>query len=216
MDLKEELLLPIVLLLLPAFFLIFPVSAYPNEAVILYDTGHMLILSGNYTDAVRTFDRAIAIEPRFFEAWNGKADALNRAQQYNDALIASDHALALNHDYVAGWINRGYILYNLGLYEDEMKAYETAIGIDPESPEAWFNRGYALAAMGRYDEAIRSFDRVAELNPMYPNLQANRDIAVKDRNASTPFVLRYGPWLALICFTILGSGWWVYRKRKKK
>jgi tetratricopeptide (TPR) repeat protein len=215
MDLREKRLLPVVLVLVPALFLISQISAYSPDAVGLYDAGQVLISSGNYTDAVYAFDRAIAIEPGFFEAWNEKADALNRAHRYSDALNASDHSLALNQTYVAGWINRGYILYNLGKYEDEITAYETAIAIDPKSPEAWFNKGYALAAMGRYDEAIRSFDRVAELNPMYPNLQANRDIAVRNRNASTPFVVRYSPWLALVCFIIVGYGWRVYNKRQR-
>jgi tetratricopeptide (TPR) repeat protein len=216
MDVRKDLFLPIVVTVLLALLLTLPVSAYSREAVILYDTGHTLIGAGNYTDAVFALDRAIAIEPGFFEAWNEKADALNRAQQYNDALRASDQALSINPDYVQGLINRGYILYNTGQYEDEMKAYERAIEIDPTSAEAWFNQGYALAGMGRYDEAIRSFDHVAELDPMYPNLQANRDIAVKNRNASTPFVVRYAPALALFCFLIFGFGWWIYSKRKRR
>ena len=97
--------------------------------MILYDTGHALIASGNYTDAVLAFDHATAIEPGYFEAWNEKADALNRAKQYNDALEASDQTVLINPNYVQGWINRGYILYNLGRYDDELKAYERARSI---------------------------------------------------------------------------------------
>jgi len=176
----------------------------------------MLIASVNYTDAVHAFDHATAIDPGYFEAWNEKADGLNRAQQYNDALVASDQALALNPHHVAKWIDRGYVLYNLGQYADEVKAYERAIEIDPASAEAWFNRGYALAGVGRYDEAIQSFDRVAELNPGFPNLQANCHIAEKNRDASTPFIVKYAPWLTLLCFFIIGFSWRIQRKRKNK
>lgn len=211
---RQEFFQTIFFMVMLTFFLTWPVSAYSREAVTLYDTGHALIASGNYTDAVLAFDHATAIEPGYFEAWNEKADALNRAKQYNDALEASDQAVLINPNYVQGWINRGYILYNLGRYDDELKAYERAIEIDPTSAEAWFNRGYALAAMSWYDEAIQSFDRVAELNYSYPNLQANRHIAEKNRDASTPFIVKYAPWLTLFCFFIIGFSWWIHRKRK--
>jgi len=125
------------------------------------------------------------MEPDYFEAWNGKADALNRAQQFNDALNASDRVLILKPDYVPGWINRGYILYNLGRYDEELKAYETAITLDPDSSEAWFNKGYSLASMKRYDEAITAFNKVQVLDPTYPNLAGNKQIAEQYRNATT-------------------------------
>ena len=141
----------------------------------------------NYSEAIRVYDRAITVEPDYFEAWNGKADALNRAQKFTEALEASDRVLVLKPDYVQGWINRGYILYNLGRYDEELKAYETAITLDPASPAAWFNKGYSLAGMKRYDEAIAAFNKVQALDPAFPNLAANIRIAEQNRNATTSF-----------------------------
>lgn len=172
-----------------------PAAAYAPQAVSSYETGAELVRVGDYTGAMKAFDAAIALEPSYFEAWNGKADAFNRQQKYPEALNASDTALAISPAYARGWINRGYILYNLGRYDEELAAYERAAAIDPGNADAWFNRGYALAGSGQYDEAIRSFDRVAEINPGYPNLEANRRIAEKNREAATPFVVRYAVWI---------------------
>jgi len=77
-----------------------PVVAYSPEAVALFNQGNASIVSGNYTEAVTAFDKAIALEPSYYEAWNGKTDALNRAQRFNDALIASEHAIAINPDFL--------------------------------------------------------------------------------------------------------------------
>jgi tetratricopeptide (TPR) repeat protein len=160
-----------------------PVSAFSADAIVLFEQGNAFMKNKTYSEALRVYDKAITLEPEYFEAWNGKADALNRAQQFNEALKASDRVLILKPDYVSGWINRGYILYNLGLYDEELKAYETAITFDPASPEAWFNKGYSLAGMKRYDEAIAAFDTVETLDPTYPILAGNKQIAEKSRDA---------------------------------
>ena len=174
-----------------------PVSAYSSDATNLYNSGRDLTESGNYTGAVAAYNKAITLEPMYFEAWDGMADALNRDGQFNDALAASNRSLEINPDYVQGWINRGQILYNIGywyedvahdtvaadtLYAEQLTAFEKAISLDPNSAEAWFNKGYALAGMQRYDEAIAAFDQVKVIDPSYPNLQKNREIAVQLRD----------------------------------
>ena len=170
-----------------------PVSAYSADASNLYNTGNDRMESENYTGAITAYNNAIFLEPSYFEAWNGLADALNRNGQFNDALAASNRSLEINPDYVQGWINRGQILYNIGyryedsahnmaaadaLYAEQLTAFEKAVALDPENAEAWFNKGYALAGMRMYDEAIAAFDQVKAIDPSYPNLQKNREIAV--------------------------------------
>jgi len=180
-----------------------PVSAYSADATDLYNTGREFMESGNYTEALAAYNDAIALEPLYYEAWDGLADALNRNGQFNDALAASNRSLTLHPEYVQGWINRGQILYNIGywyedtvhnipaadaLYAEQVTAFEKAITLDPTSAEAWFNKGYALAGMKRYDEAIAAFDQVKVIDPSYPNLEKNRKIAVqlRDKTASSP------------------------------
>jgi tetratricopeptide (TPR) repeat protein len=181
-----------------------PAAAYSPDAVNQYNEGQNLTWSGNYSGAIAVYTRAVTLEPAYFEAWNGMADALNRNGQFNEALVASNRSLEIHPSYVNGWINRGQILYNIGyryedvehnmvkadaLYTEQLQAFEKAVSIEPGNAEAWFNEGYALAGMRRYDEAIAAFDRVKDIDPSYPNLQKNREIAVQLRNeAGTPSV----------------------------
>jgi len=180
-----------------------PVAAYSADATKLYNAGRDRTEAGNYAEAMAAYNNAIALEPSYFEAWDGLADALNRNEQFNDALAASNRSLQINPEYVQGWINRGQILYNIGywyedvahdsgtadaLYAEQLTAFEKAGALDPNSAEAWFNKGYALAGMKRYDEAIAAFDRVKAIDPSYPNLQKNREIAVflRKKAGATP------------------------------
>jgi tetratricopeptide (TPR) repeat protein len=170
-----------------------PVAAYSADAVRQYELGGGRTESEQFSDAVAAYNQAIALEPSYYEAWNGLADALNRNGQFNEALAASNRSLGINPNYVQGWINRGQILYNIGyryedvahdtaaadaLYAEQVTAFEKAIALNPTSAEAWFNKAYALAGMKRYDEAIAAFDQVGVIDPSYPNLGKNREIAV--------------------------------------
>jgi tetratricopeptide (TPR) repeat protein len=181
-----------------------PVASYSPDATNLFNQGHILTLSGNYSGAIAEYTRAVSLEPVYFEAWNGMADALNRDGQFHEALAASNRSLEIQPAYVIGWINRGQILYNIGyqyedeahdmvkadaLYAEQLQAFEKAVSLEPDNAEAWFNKGYALAGMKRYDEAIAAFDRVRVIDPAYPNLQKNREIAVQlHQKAGTPSV----------------------------
>ena len=204
------------------FLFCIPVCGYSDEAVRWYDVGNAHIQSENLTFAAEAFDHAISLEPEYFEAWDAKADALNRAGEFSAALETSSRALDINPGYARGWINRGQILYNLGYYyEDQMNnpkkaneyyleqllAFEKAIELDPKNAEAWFNKGYALAGMKQYDEAIAVFDKVQSLDPAYPNLNLSQKQARVLRDATIPFYVKFAVPLAgiFIIFLITGS-----------
>ncbi len=196
-------------------FCTIPVLAYSPDATDLYAQGNLLMKNKNYSQAIAAYEKATSIAPDYYEAWNSKADALNRAQQFKEALAASDKTLSLNPEYVQGWINRGYILYNLGRTDDELKAYEKAISLDPSNPEAWFNKGYSLAGMKRYDEAISVFDKVQSLEPNYPNLAANRRIAEQSRDAATPWYVKNALTIGIIALFAIGAIAWFVSVRKE-
>lgn len=182
-------------------------AAYSADATNQYNAGLDRTDSGKYTEAITAYNTAITLEPSYFEAWDGLADALNRDGQFNEALAASNRSLGINPGYVKGWINRGQILYNIGyryedvaqntgaadaLYAEQLTAFEKAVALEPGNAEAWFNKGYALAGMKRYDEAIAAFDQVRAIDPSYPNLQKNREIAVilRDKAGTAPITTR--------------------------
>ncbi|MDD5141885.1 tetratricopeptide repeat protein [Methanoregula sp.] len=221
----------LILLLLSLLFLSVPASGYSPDAVTLYEQGTASVAAGNLSDAITAFDQALLLEPEYYEAWDARADALNRDGQFSSALESSSRALAVNSSYLPGWINRGQILYNLGyVYEDQIKdpvkaneyyleqvqAFEKAIVLDPTNADAWFNKAYALAGLKRYDEAIAAFDKVKELNPAYPKIDKNREIARQLRDSVTPFYVTYAPVIIGIAAIIIGILFWVLFLREKE
>lgn len=228
MRLQHTFLISVLLALL---FLAVPVYGYSPEAIALYEKGNALVAADNLSEAIAAYNQAVALEPDYYEAWDARADALNRNGQFSSALESSSRALAINSSYLPGWINRGQILYNLGyVYEDQMKdpvkaneyylqqvqAFEKAIALDPSNADAWFNKAYALAGLKRYDEAIAAFDKVKELNPAYPKIDKNREIARQLRDAATPAYITYAPVIIGIVVIVTGIVFWALFMREKE
>ncbi len=209
-----------------------PVLAYSGNATGWYEQGNALLTAGNYSGAIAAYDYAITMEPSYFEAYDAKADALNREGRFSDALDASTQALAINPDYARGWINQGQILYNIGyVYEDQkndpatadeyynrqLLAFDKAVELDPTDADAWFNKGYALAGLKRYDEAIAAFDKVQELNPDYPKIAQNRQIAQQLRDKATPLYVKYAPVIIGVAVILIGIAvWFVFLREKEE
>lgn len=220
----------IFLFILSALVIIFPAAAYSGESVASYEQGISLLAHGNYPGAVELFEKAIQQEPGYFEAWDAKADALNRAKDYSAAIAASNRSLQINPSYVKGWINRGQILYSLGFmyegrfhdaktadiyYNEQLAAFERAVELDPDNAEAWFNKGYALCGMGRCSEGVVAFERVGEIDPGYPYLEGNIKNAKILAESEKPFCIKYAPWLALLVLLCAGTGWWLFTRKKR-
>jgi tetratricopeptide (TPR) repeat protein len=216
-------------------------GAYPDKAVLSYNEGNAIlgnisILKPNVSEeqrALSAYNYSVETAPDFYEAWNGKADVLNRMGYYSAALEASNRSLGINNSYVPAWINRGEILYMLGFqaedqdknkvtadffYHEQIVAFEKATTLDPGNAVAWFNLGFALAGMDRYDEALTAFDKVRSLDPAYPHLDYYVQLAQKNRAASTPFYIKYAPWAigGIALAAVAGAVLWSRKKTPSK
>ncbi|MGB3943794.1 MAG: tetratricopeptide repeat protein [Methanothrix sp.] len=120
---------------------------------------------GELREAVRSYDRAIAIDAYNPDIWYNRGLALSRLGEYEEALRCYQRATNLRPFDPDIWRSRGAVLSSLGRYEDALESYDRATEFGSRDAEAWNNRGTVLAALGRYGEAIDSYDRAIQLRP---------------------------------------------------
>ncbi len=151
----------------------------PTYADVLNKLGFIENLKGNLEEAVKYFQRAITINPRYTEA------SLNLAITYNElgefkkaeevmamaAQIARDKKGKLDH-FVAGKLANehyriGNIYLDFGLYDDAIEEYRKALELYPELPDVHTKLGVALRNKGEFEEAIVHFNKAKEINPTY-------------------------------------------------
>ena len=138
------------------------------------DKGTSLSSLGRHDEALRCYDRALEIDPRYAMVWSNKGYTLHNLGRYVEAVACCDMALEIYPRYGYAWNNKGITLNSLGRYDEAMRCYDMALEIDPKHAYAWSNKGNSLSDLGRNDEAVRCYDRALELDPRYALAWSNK------------------------------------------
>ena len=131
----------------------------PENILALRNQAFLFEMRGDYTSAIATYDRAIALAPYRFELYMEKGrqyrvgmldfeQANNAYQQAVDAYEAPVTLDAL-----------GDGLYNAGDYLRAVRVLEQAIEIDPEYGPAQVHLGMALYARRNYEDAALALEK---------------------------------------------------------
>ena len=122
---------------------------------------------GRSDEALRSFERALGLEPDNVEALTNRGVALHDLARYDEALADHEHAIAVRPGDAAVLNNRGVTLHKLRRLEEALASYDSALASRPDYVEALANRGVTLYELKRFDEASASYDRAIALRPDY-------------------------------------------------
>lgn len=98
-----------------------------------YNKGEILAKSGQYTEALANFNRALAEQPTAHAAWIFKGVVLVQLGRYAEALTCCEQALAIAPHDKQAWIIRGAALNYMGCYQDSYACYDRALGVERRS-----------------------------------------------------------------------------------
>ena len=83
-------------------------------------------------DAVKSYQKAVAVKPDYAEAHNNLGVTLKNLDQLEAAVESYEKALALKPDYADAYANRGNVLKDLKRLDEALASYESAIALDPD------------------------------------------------------------------------------------
>ena len=125
--------------------------------------------------AISMFERALAVDAEYAEAWAGlgtayqvKGTFLGLPEWLDKAIVCAERALALDPRLAEAHVARGSALLSLARYDEAAGALEAAIGFDPKHA-----RAHAMLArvhwIGRGDlqQGIRELERAVAINPQF-------------------------------------------------
>ncbi len=103
------------------------ISYYPQDYQVWYNQGNLQLQVLNQPEpALKSFTKAVQINPDFSPAWLGKGLALSNLQRYSESLVALNTAKDLNPQNPFVWLNLGIVYEALGESESAMEAYKLA------------------------------------------------------------------------------------------
>ena len=107
-----------------------------KQAAFWLEYGHQLNTTIRYTEALRAFERSLALDDTNAEVWYAKGTCLAMLAQNEQALEAFEHALILNAVYVPAWDGMAWVQGILGHKAEALTAVNRALELDPAYFEA--------------------------------------------------------------------------------
>lgn len=124
-------------------------SAYANEKI--------------YKEAVRDYDKAIAINPAYTGAYIGRGISYRELFEFRNALKDFGKAMALTSDSYDAYLNRGKTYEKMGDNSGALTDYSKAIEINSSNSTPYKSRGVIYGKIGQPYNAIKEFDLSIEL-----------------------------------------------------
>ena len=132
-----------------------------------YSEGWDFYVEDKYREAIESYDKAIALNPRYAEAYQYRGAAYELLEEYDQALDDYNKACQLNPKDPYAFSSRGGLHKKLKLYDKALEDYESAIRLDSLNPRPYTGRGDVYAELKNYDNALDVYAKAIELNPQY-------------------------------------------------
>ena len=148
--------------------------------IFTYIKANEMAKRGEYEKAVKTYDRAIALDPDFADAYYNRGVAKIRLKEFREAIEDFDKAITLKPDDIFCYFNRGVAKDQLKEFREAIEDFDKAIDLDTEYPYSYVNRGIAKAKSGQHEEAVEDFDKAITLKPDDAEFYSNRGKSNKE------------------------------------
>lgn len=139
-----------------------------------FELAYYLAEVGRDEEAIKSYDKALKIDPQYAYAWNNKGHSLSNLGSYDASIECFDKALEIDPQLAFPWNNKGNSLFNLGHYDAAIECSDKALEIDPKYAVFWNSKGASLHNLGRYDAAIECYDKVLEIDETNANAGFNK------------------------------------------
>ncbi|KAK9324423.1 hypothetical protein V1517DRAFT_317464 [Lipomyces orientalis] len=139
----------------PASAPVGPSEADKIKAEELKSEGNKFVAAKNYSAAIESYTKALALDPTNKIFYSNRAAAYSASGKHDMAVKDAESALEIDERYSKGYSRLGLAKFALGDAEGAMKAYERGIEIEGNGGSDVMRRGYETAK-ARVEEDLQT------------------------------------------------------------
>jgi tetratricopeptide (TPR) repeat protein len=132
----------------------------PSDAKAKYDEASQLMAKADYAGAIERLNQAIAIYPKYVEAYNNLAAAETRLSNWNEAREALQKATNVDNHFAPGFVNLGHLDERELNFQGAETQYAKAAELDPSNATTLTYLCRAQLLDKHYAAAIATAQRV--------------------------------------------------------
>ena len=135
----------------------------PDSALAEFNWGQALFNIGQTASAAQHFQRAIKLNPEYFNPHYNLGVIYSDAGQFDNALLQFEDAVRIKPDFAEAHLNLGIALAGVGRLREACDEFESAARLNPDAPGAYVNLASANWLMHRPIESITAAKKAMEL-----------------------------------------------------
>jgi tetratricopeptide (TPR) repeat protein len=142
----------------------------PKDARKAYEHGLQSLLKSKPNDAAKDFEKAVAIYPKYADAWVKLGKVRLEQQSIEPARAALKKAMESDPKLVAPYVELGLLAAKDANWQDSGKYLDRAVELDPvDFPQAWYADAVANYNLKQYDAAEKGAREAVKLDPRHVN-----------------------------------------------
>jgi tetratricopeptide (TPR) repeat protein len=138
-----------------------------------YFAGNVLVNRGVLAEAIKHFQRALAIEPAYPGSYDGLGNALFQQGHAAEAIVQYNKALKIKPDLVGARYDLGHCYYEIGRIPDAIAQFQIVLNLDPKFAKAQNDLASCYLAEGRIADALAQFQKTVETSPDFADARNN-------------------------------------------
>jgi tetratricopeptide (TPR) repeat protein len=153
----------------------------------LYKKGVNHMSNDKLSDAIRSFELALRLDPNYVEAWIKKGYAHFHLRDYSFAISSYDMALNIDPDNHEAWNLKGLAYYKMNNYTKAIECCTKALDANPSDGLVWYNYACYLTLDGKVDDGMEALKRAIEIDISHAK-KAVRDKDFENARAEEGFM----------------------------
>jgi tetratricopeptide (TPR) repeat protein len=153
----------------------------------LYKKGVNYMSNDKLSDAIRSFELALRLDPNYVEAWIKKGYAHFHLRDFSYAISSYDMALNIDPDNHEAWNLKGLAYYKMNNYTKAIECCTKALDSNPNDGLVWYNYACYLTLDGKIDNGMEALKRAIEIDISHAK-KAVRDKDFENARAEEGFM----------------------------
>ncbi len=136
-----------------------------NNYIMHNSYGDALLKAGRVNEAMMQFNRALQINPDYFNARNNLGSVFLRQGRINEAISCFTELLNGDMPHASVYSNLGQAYARIGQLDRAIGLFQQALEIEPGKPGIYSNLGRAYFLQGKVELAIQMYNEALRLDP---------------------------------------------------
>lgn len=135
---------------------------------------------GQWKEAILSYDHAITIDSKSYQAWRKKGYTLSEIGNYDEALPCYEKAVRIKKDDADIWFEKASVLAQLGQYQAAINAYTNTLQFNPEFFKAWIFQGDLFIQIQQKETAIKCYEQALLFEPNNEKIKHKKEALLEE------------------------------------